>query len=98
MVGGHIVPLSVKTHHKSSGKDMHQCHVMHDWLFRDRTLSTCPLPMLGEWLDRLAPTELEQGLKEMEKTMGNGQPPTTQSKSILIKALNEIDSKGKTVW
>ena len=34
----------------------------------------------------------------MERTAGNGQPPTKQSKSIRIKALNDIDSRGQTVW
>ena len=77
---------------------MHQRHVMHDQLFRDRPLSTRPLPVLGAWLDKLPTTEREQGLQRLEKTAGNGQPPTTQPKSILIKALNTIDSKGATVW
>ena len=54
--------------------------------------------MLGAWLDELTPNELKQGYKKMKKTTGNGQPPTTQSISILIKALNNIDNKGQTVW
>ena len=29
---------------------------------------------------------------------GNGKPPTKQSKSIRIKALNDIDNRGQTVW
>ena len=90
--------MSVKTHHKQTGKDMVQCPVVHNQFFRDRTRSICPLPMMGAWLDELTPTELKQGYKKMRKTTGNGQPPTTQSMSILIKALNDIDSKGQTVW
>ena len=34
----------------------------------------------------------------MEKTAGKVQPPIKQSKSIMIKALNVIDSRGQTVW
>ena len=34
----------------------------------------------------------------MERTAGNGKPPTKQSKSIRIKALNDIDNHGQTVW
>ena len=53
---------------------------------------------MGAWLDELTPLELKKGFQEMEKPPGNGQPPTTQSKSILIKASQPIDSKGETVW
>ena len=34
----------------------------------------------------------------MDRTAGNDKPPTKQSKSIRIKALNDIDSRGQTVW
>ena len=34
----------------------------------------------------------------MEKTAGKVQPPIKQSKSIMIRALNNIDNRGQTVW
>ena len=34
---GHIIPLSVKIHHKQTGKDMVQCPAVHNQFFRDRT-------------------------------------------------------------
>ena len=34
----------------------------------------------------------------MEKTVRKVQPPIKQSKSIMIRALNNIDNRGQTVW
>ena len=72
--------------------------VVENQFFRDRTHSTRPLPMLGAWLDKLLQEEMKQLSKEMRILSGEGQPPTTQSTSIMIKALNGINSKGQTVW
>ena len=92
--GGYIVPLGVKTQMDELGKNINTSSVAQETSFRDRTLSTRPNAVLGAWLDRLSPSELQRGMEEMERTAGNGKPPTKQSKSIRIKALNDIDSHG----
>ena len=96
--GGYIVPLGVKTQMNQSGKDINTRTVTQEISFRDRTRSTRPNAVLGAWLDRLSPSELQRGMEEMERPAGNGQPPTRQSKSIRIKAFNDIDNRGQTVW
>ena len=98
MGGDHIISLSITTHQNKMGKDMEQRPVVENQFFRDRTRSTCPLPVLGAWLDELSPAELQQGYEKMQKAAGKGHPPTAQSTSVMIKALNDIDSKGQTVW
>ena len=95
-VDDHIVPLSVKTPQYEKRKDMEQHTVVEIYFFRDRTHSTSPLPVLGAWLDKLLLAEMRRASKQMQLTVGEG-PPTTQSQSIMIKALNGIDSKGQTV-
>ena len=96
--GEYIVPLGVKTQMNQSGKNINTSAVTQETSFRDRTRSTRPNVVLGAWLDRLSPSELQQGMEEMERTAGNGKPPTKQSKSIRIKAFNDIDNRGQTVW
>ena len=96
--GSHIVPLSVRTHQNEPGENMDTRSVVWEQSFRDRTRSSRPKTVLAAWLDQLTPSELQQGMEEMERTAGNVPPPTTQSKSIMIKAVNNIDNRGKTVW
>ena len=89
-----MVPLSVKFHQNEPGKNMSTRQVVDSRSFKDRTKSTRPYS--GAWLNKLMPTELRLGFEEMKRSVGKKWPPTTQSMSIMIKAMN--DNRGQTVW
>ena len=75
---------------------MYTLSVVDNRSFEDRICSTCSYSMLGAWLDKLTPSELRLGFEEMKRSVGKKWPPTTQSMSIMIKAMN--DNRGQTVW
>ena len=72
---GHIVPLSVNLCQQEEGKDMDQQPVVENQFFRGRTYTTCPLPMLGAWLDKLLKEEMKQLSTKMQVQSGKGNLP-----------------------